>query len=235
MSYITDDDLLIYKNELNNYCKSGYLYIFAIYPYTSSSIINSKNDNDENCFKKAKILKPIGCRYNRGTIITDMERLSLLTWATGIMNNLTRLDFRRGEYILHKDSPEIPPLIFEIKKRIEKKECLVDNNEQVLLGRGNHFMGFVFPNGKIMKHTDKNDIENNLFQIRFNVFLLLPGESFRTYYNNKIINTQQGTYAMCLSGIEEHWTDTNLEKLPRISLSFGYSLPRSKIDELLPA
>jgi hypothetical protein len=215
MSYITDNELFLYKNTLIDYCNSG-------------AIINSGGEEIV-----PTISKTITCKYNRGTIITNDEQLTILTWAVSIMCNLRKLDFRRAEYILDKDDPDIPPIIFEIKKRIEQKECLVDSDEYMLKGRGHHFMGFVFPNGKIMKHTDKNDDENNLYQIRFNVFILLPGESFCTYYNSKIINTKSCTYAICLSGIENHWTDTNLENLPRISLSFGYSLPICKINKLL--
>jgi hypothetical protein len=105
MSYIEDNELFLYKNILTDYCNSA-------------AIINYECDNN----KIVNMSTISRCKYNRGIVITKDERLSILKWATSIMLNLTKLQFRRAEYILNKNDPEIPAIIFEIKKRIEKRK-----------------------------------------------------------------------------------------------------------------
>jgi hypothetical protein len=138
--------------------------------------------------------------------------------------------FKRLNYYCVKKNPNILPLIFHIKKRIIEKENLYGHKENIIL---RDFLAFVLPNGKIHRHTDDNGADPNFIHVRFNVFILNPNDRFLTYYNHNIINTHPTTYSICLSGIDYHWTDTNLNELPRISLSYGFSLPRWKIDELV--
>ena len=64
---------------------------------------------------------------------------------------------------------------------------------------------------------------------RFNIFLQV-GEC-DTYYGGYLVEAKNGHYVMCRSGADIHWTSLNMG-CSRIALSFGYLLPRWKMDEL---
>lgn len=210
MALVTSNEVVQCKQNLLHYIE----YISKSKPY------NNVNDYSN-----------INCYFNKGTIITEEERIILLDWAIGILDCSKKYTFKRINYYLEKDDNRIIPLVFEIKDRIIKKENLYGHKENLIL---KDFLAYVLPNGKVHKHTDNNGSDPNFLHTRFNVFLLNPNDDFFTYYNNIRVNTLQTTYAICRSGIDYHWTDTNLDSLPRISLSFGFSLPRWKIDEILP-
>ena len=86
--------------------------------------------------------------------------------------------------------------------------------------------------GFIHKHIDPNDLDRGLYHVRFNIFITEPQEGFKTYYDGHIVDTTEGSYVLCRSGIDHHWSEINEDILPRISLSFGYLLPAEKIDDL---
>jgi hypothetical protein len=205
MAQLNDEEISLCKRTFTDYCKN--------------KIENLKKIKHEG----------FNCRYNRGLIMTEEERLQLLNWSINIMPITEKLRFRRLAYFFGNDKSNVIDLVFEIKKRIEEKEQLSLYEEESKL---KHFIGYIFPGGKIHKHTDTNDEDRKLYHIRYNVFLLDP--NLNTYYDNNILDSSEGTYALCRSGIDYHWTITNDEVLPRISLSFGYMVPKWKLDELLP-
>ena len=180
--------------------------------------------------------------YNRGNIMTEEERLEILKWANsfipkpGVFNNyrkLKHLSNARGDVNLleiQKDPDvSVPPIIFEIKKRIEKKEDLQKFENDTYFG---HFMSFVFKDGFIHKHVDPNYDEKKLFHVRFNVLISVPKKGGATYYCGNVVDTVEGSYALCRSGIDYHWTDINEDDNPRVALSFGYALPSWKVNNL---
>ena len=56
--------------------------------------------------------------------------------------------------------------------------------------------------------------------------------SGNTYYDGKPLLVKEGSYVLCRSGLDYHWTDENESSRERISLSFGYFLPETFVNRL---
>jgi hypothetical protein len=186
-------------------------------------VYDDGNDNNYSPIKKM---------YNRGQIMNTEECRELNVWATKLYTNghLDAMCNGRFELKLYCDDANVIPLVFEIKKRINQREGLSSFKCETVI---KDFLAVIPTNGYIHKHTDPNDFQNNLFHVRFNVFINMPPNDVgATYYNGVTINSVKCCYVLCRSGIDEHWSDVNTSDVPRISLSFGYLLPAEKIDEL---
>lgn len=186
---------------------------------------SSTDDNNYSTIKKM---------YNRGQIMTTEECRELSVWATELYTNghLNAMTTGRFELKISHDDKRVIPLVSEIKKRIDEKEMLGSFKSETFI---KDFLAVIPTNGYIHKHTDPNDFQNNLFHVRFNVFISVPPNDVgigNTYYNGVVIESVKCCYVLCRSGIDEHWSDVNTSDVPRISLSFGYLLPREKVDEL---
>ena len=170
--------------------------------------------------------------YNRGAIMNDEERTQISEWVNDLIinNKMDELKHDRLVYILNKtDNIDVLPLVFEIKNRLERNEKLTSfENEKYI----NHFVTVILKNGFIQKHTDPNDVPRNLFHIRFNIFITVPKKGGITYYDGHEIDAVEGSYVLCRSGIDQHWSDPNEDDIRRVSLSFGYLLPAKKVDDL---
>lgn len=169
--------------------------------------------------------------YNRGSIMSIDECIEIEKWATDLYTNnkmkTTENNIKLRQ--LSKDDDLIIPLIFKIQNRIDKKEGLSSFKKEMAV---NDNLIILPKNGFIHKHTDPNDLQNNLYHIRFNVFILVNQNSMNTYYDGHVVDANSGCYVLCRSGIDQHWTDRNEVDELRISLSFGYLLPAEKVDEL---
>jgi hypothetical protein len=167
--------------------------------------------------------------YNRGKIMTEEERLLIKDWAIALRPKMRIMLNCRRDYKLDPNDTNIPSVIFDIKKKIVEIEKLEGFENEASVG---DFIGFISRGGFIHKHIDPNDLDRGLYHVRFNIFITEPQEGFKTYYDGHIVNTTEGSYALCRSGIDYHWTEVNEDTIPRISLSFGYLLPAEKIDDL---
>jgi len=165
--------------------------------------------------------------------MSNEERIRIHEWATNLMANSILHDIGNGrfEYTIkkHINDPIVIPIVIEIEKRIEKKENLFSFERETKIG---DFVAFISTNGFIHKHRDPNIWEKDLFHIRFNVFITLPIKGGTTYYDGHIVDAVEGSYVMCRSGVDEHWSEPTECTVPRISLSFGYVLPPEKVDDL---
>jgi hypothetical protein len=170
--------------------------------------------------------------YNRGPIMNDDERNRIRDWIHNLIinNKMQELQYDRLVYNINKtDNSDVIPLVFEIKNRLERNEKLDSfENENYI----NHFVTVILKNGFIQKHTDPNDVPRNLFHIRFNIFITVPKKGGTTYYDGHEIDAVEGSYVLCRSGIDQHWSDPIEDDIQRISLSFGYLLPAKKVDDL---
>jgi hypothetical protein len=169
--------------------------------------------------------------YNRGPIMSDAERLQIRDWANLLIfeNKMKILPHGRLDYIIYDNNPDVIPIVIEIMKRIEVKYDLASFERETKI---KDFLAVIPTGGFIHKHCDPNIWERGLFHIRFNVFISLPKKGGDTYYDGQIIDSVEGSYVLCRSGIDMHWSDPNEDIVPRISLSFGYLLPPEKIDDL---
>lgn len=171
--------------------------------------------------------------YNRGSIMNDEERLCIHDWAIGLMSNslMTELSNKHLKYKIDaiKNDPNVAQIVFEIRKRVEEREQLLSFEKDIHV---NDFVEIVPTGGNIHRHCDQNYLERGLFHVRFNVFITLPKLGAVTYYDGHVIDSVEGSYVLCRSGIDEHWSDINDDVVPQISLSFGYLLPCEKVDDL---
>ena len=165
--------------------------------------------------------------YNRGVIMNQEERLIIYNWAITNTNKMRVITNNRLDSTLLPEDTSIPPTIFEIRDRIIKKEKLESYEKEIIL---NDFLGYILPGGFIHEHKDPND--KNLYHTRFNVYISVPKKGCTTYYDSNIVSTVEGCYVLSRSGIDVHWSDPNLDTIPRISLSFGFLLPAEKVDDL---
>lgn len=161
--------------------------------------------------------------------MTEEERLELIPWVRKMIPKTRILQNNRTDYIMESDNEDIHPLVWEIKKRILIKEGL-ETLEKHQEPHFKDFLGIVYKDGFIHKHRDPN--KGELYHCRFNVFLQLPEKGGQTYYNDAPIQSVEGCYVLCLSGIEYHWSDSVESERERFSLSFGFLLPPQVIEHL---
>jgi hypothetical protein len=176
--------------------------------------------------------------FNRGVIITEEERKILHNWVESslkpslrkISNN--RLDYKLKPFLqvtLPENEELVHNLVWEIKERIIKKEGIEFYNQNQFLG---DFLAYLPKDSFIHPHIDLNNNELDYIHTRFNVFIQAPKDYMKTYYANKEVDVQEGCYAISRSSIDIHYTEKNTTDIPRISLSFGFLLPREKVDIL---
>jgi hypothetical protein len=162
---------------------------------------------------------------DRGIIMNEEERLEIINWFCDNHYRMNRIQFGRIDYTLKETDESVPLSIWNIKKRIVEKEKLEDYTQEP---KYKDFFGAIMPGGRIHKHTDDN--VDGLIHTRFNVFIMLPTNDLNTYYSGKVVDAKEGHYTMCKSGLDMHWTDVINENRPRLSLSFGFLIPRDIVD-----
>ena len=158
--------------------------------------------------------------------MSEDERKKIVIWAYSMFNDTKALPYGRSEYKLDPTDKKVDELIWKVKRRIVEREGLRLSKAEPLY---KDFLGIIHKGGKIHKHKDPN--EDPLIHVRFNVILQLPG-SGETYYNDIPLRVKEGSYVLCRSGMEYHWTDENKSDKERITLSFGYLLPPSFVNRL---
>jgi hypothetical protein len=178
---------------------------------------------------------------DRGKIMTEEERFAILEWVDSNIDNFTMLEWNRRHHIFIKDatSPlpfastkqKLPPYtenfptcIWKIKDRIIEKENLLNCNQDMLY---QNFIGIILKDGFIHKHRDPN--VGKEIHCRFNVFVELPKKGGETFYADKLIDSKEGHYVLCRSGLDEHWSNP-VEEGRRISLSFGFLMFMEKLE-----
>jgi hypothetical protein len=165
--------------------------------------------------------------YNRGEIMDELERLTLLDWAKSIIPRMICLTNNRYNYTLLKNDMTIHPLVWTIKNRLINKEGLDSCLQEPTL---KDFLSILPESSFIHKHTDANHL--NLLHVRFNVFIQVPRSGGITYYDDHIVDTYEGSYVLSRSGIDEHWSTVIEGDKSRIALSYGFLISSQKLDEL---
>lgn len=166
--------------------------------------------------------------YDRGPILSEEERKELYDWIIGPMyKNLRPIICNRLLYKFQEDDQHIIPLVWTIEKRLCEKEGLQNCVKERKL---KNFIMYIPKGGYIDKHIDPNS--DNLFQARFNIFISVPNDNCKTYYDGFEVTTKEGSYVLSRSGIDYHWSEPNTDSVPRISISFGYLIHSEKMDEL---
>lgn len=158
--------------------------------------------------------------------MTEEERLSILEWIEN-KSRLTPIGYGKFTNIINITDDTVPIAIWRIKKRLIEREGLHEYRQDQAFGD----MVLVIANGGILHpHTDPSGLIDNAIHCRFNVFVQVP-ETLDTYYAGYLVQAKNRHYVICRSGMDVHWSSLNTSE-NRISLSFGYLIPRKRLDEL---
>jgi len=163
--------------------------------------------------------------YDRGVIMTEEERLEILNWFCENYFKMNIMLFGRVDYTLKSFDKSVPNAIWRIKKRIVEREGLQQYIQEPVF---KDFLAAIMPGGRIHPHVDLNVGE--FIHSRFNVFIQLPSNDLNTFYAGKIIDSKEGHYTLCRSGLDYHWTNVLNENRPRVSLSFGFLIPKDVLN-----
>ena len=167
---------------------------------------------------------------DRGRIMTEAERREVLDWACSIFFTMKYLGNRRLEYTLSALDSSIPTSLWRIRKRLIETERLGGFIQEPIF---KDILYIIMPNGFIHRHRDPNLGE--YIHTRFNVFLQVPIEGSKTYYGGELVDAVEGHYTMCRSGLDQHWSDPIKGSVPRVTLSFGFLIPRPAVLKMYKA
>ena len=165
--------------------------------------------------------------YDRGEIMTSDEQNTIIAFIYNKNFLCSHIDGGRVEFRFKLNTTDIPIELWKIKQRILDREKLRGYNSSTYL---DDIIAIILPGGSIPPHIDKNSYDGNI-HVRFNVFIQIP-EDCTTYYDYIPVESKERHYVLCRSGIDRHWTNTNKDIIPRISLSYGFMLPVEKIAKL---
>lgn len=160
---------------------------------------------------------------NDDYIMSIEEQYEIVEW---VKNNYLRLK-KNGlnRYMKSMDEiPDIPDVVWEIKKRIVTKECLENDIQEPLFRDA---IGYMMNKGQLHKHTDPN--EHNLIHTRFNVYVQIPEKGGYPIYKECVLKLKERTYICCRSGLDEHYCEQVEGERERIVLSYGFLLNYNKI------
>jgi len=162
--------------------------------------------------------------------MTEAERREVLDWACGIFFTMKYLGNRRLEYTLSALDQGIPASLWRIRKRLVEVERMEGFVQEPVF---KDILYIIMPNGFIHRHRDPNMGE--YIHTRFNVFLQVPIEGSKTYYGGELVDAEEGHYTMCRSGLDQHWSDPIKGSVPRVTLSFGFLVPRPLVLKMYKA
>ena len=182
--------------------------------------------------------------------MTKEEQLYLINW---ICLNYFKFTENRPHFMectLYEDNPQVPPVIWEIRNRIIKREGIEEYensySEQFFLKFHNTLAGVTrdkmfiltpsikadtMSSGRLNIHKDVN--QPCRVHSRFNVCISIPTNDSKTHYSGHIVDCKERGYVLCRSGIDWHYTDTiKSTSTPRIAISFGFMLPMKVLDRI---
>lgn len=163
--------------------------------------------------------------YDRGEILSEEERAAILRFIYADEFCCSPIAANRADFKFDFGT-RVPVEIWKIKQRILDREGLREHSAYSYLGDR---ITFIFPGGYIPPHTDKNEIDG-MIHVRFNVFIVAP--ECDTWYDGIRVEVKERGYVLCRSGIDRHWTGVNRTRTPRIAISYGFTLPVWKVEEL---
>lgn len=164
---------------------------------------------------------------NDTEILTEEEQQIVVLW---VKKNYLRLK-KNGDKKYMKsmyEIPDIPKIVWEIRKRIIEKEDLWDAKQDPLF---KDTIGCMLDGGELHKHTDPN--VGDLIHTRFNVYVQLPIEGGYPVYNDKICKLKERTYICCRAGLDLHYCEKVIGDRERIILSYGFQLPKERVSNII--
>ena len=166
--------------------------------------------------------------------MTEEERIEIIDWLCSSYFSMYIISpsvvkptpgrLRKQLSALDKD---VPVAIWRIRQRIVAKEGLSGYITEPYM---RDLISIMLPGGKIHPHKDVN--VGDFIHSRFNVFLQIPPDDFKTYYGGKRVEAVQGHYTLCRSGQDIHWSDVLKGEVPRITISFGFLIPKAILERM---
>jgi hypothetical protein len=164
---------------------------------------------------------------NDECIINLEEQEEIVEW---VKNNYIKLNsngFNRYMGSMDKIN-NIPPIVWEIKKRIVEKEQLENAIPEPLFRDS---IGCMMDGGQLHTHTDPN--KDGLIHTRFNLYVQLPIEGGFPIYAGKTLKLKERTYICCRAGVDPHSCEKVIGSRERIIISYGFLLPPSRVKNIL--
>jgi uncharacterized protein (DUF779 family) len=113
-------------------------------------------------------------------IMSSQEQEVILDWMLEVQHKFVSNPMgNHRNYYIFSDDPSAPKVLFDIKKRIYKKEKL---GEVYIEPMYKDYIGCILEGGHIHKHKDAN--VGNLKHVRYNVFLTVPKKGGVPFYMN---------------------------------------------------
>lgn len=151
-------------------------------------------------------------------IMSSQEQEVILDWMLEVQHKFVSNPMgNHRNYYIFSDDPSAPKVLFDIKKRIYKKEKL---GEVYIEPMYKDYIGCILEGGHIHKHKDAN--VGNLKHVRYNVFLTVPKKGGVPFYNDKKMKMVERGYIKCNSGDEYHYCTPVEGEIPRIVISYGF-------------
>ena len=160
-------------------------------------------------------------------ILSGEEQSIIVGW---LKKNYLRLR-NNGEnrFMRNMDElPDIPQVVWEIKKRIIEKENLYGYKQEPLFKDS---IGYMLDGGKLHEHSDPN--HDNLIHTRFNVYVQIPESGGFPIYNGQTCKLKERTYICCRAGIDLHSCEKVVGNRERVILSYGFLIPQEQIENII--
>jgi len=164
---------------------------------------------------------------NDEEILTQDEQEIIVQW---VKKNYLRLK-KNGDQKYMKsmyEIPDIPKIVWIIRERIVEKEKLHNAKQEPLF---KDTIGCMLDGGQLHKHLDPN--VEDLIHTRFNVYVQLPKEGGFPVYDEKICKLKERTYICCRAGLDLHYCEKVIGDRERIILSYGFLLPKERINNII--
>lgn len=169
---------------------------------------------------------------DRGELITEEERIEIINWmCLRVLEPKYQIFGNRLNVELTAEDLSSCPTIATVRQRLVEREGL---HGYIQERKFKDFIGGIFKGGCIHAHTDPNI--GNLIHTRFNLILLTSDDpNYKTYYGGFEIQEKERHYVCCRSGLDYHWSEINTSDTPRLSISFGFFIPKEELDRIAPA
>jgi len=164
---------------------------------------------------------------NDDEIINIDEQEIIVEWVKKNYLRLTKNGDKKYMKSMY-DIPDIPKIVWEIRKRIIEKEKLYNSVPEPSL---RDTIGCMLNGGQLHVHKDPNVGE--LIHTRFNVYVQLPNEGGFPIYNDNLYRIKERTYICCRAGLDNHYCEKVVGERERIILSYGFLLPIERVNKII--
>jgi hypothetical protein len=152
---------------------------------------------------------------------TYEQHMGILKWYND------QIEYYTNNKTISPYDPTMPQCIWKIKQRLIEKENLFGCKQEPIF---QDFIMVIPPTAFIHNHVDSN--EGDLIHCRYNIIIEKATKGGEAYYSNRLVNAIEGSYVLCKSGLDNHYTYP-VEEGNRITLSFGFLVPKERANTMM--